>query len=830
MNTKTDGEHNDRQAWIFIATLENWQIAQDKGLFGCHGNRSLLSKIRKGDYYVAFVPKIGFIGYGTIMSEHFVSNIKLWTDKAYNHRFQISTPIISDKVLPAAAVVDDLTFVTDKKRWEVFFRSEIREIPFADYKLISNRISKSVAVLSEMSENVKQVQSSQEIGDELHNRVVKLFENLGFNIVDNNYYTAGPDIIVIDPEDSTKSRIIIQCKNSKQEKKTFSNLDKHLNEYSGRLKTGNAHKAIIVIAGHELPEKVPGENGELNVEDILQKYGVAIWTSETIEYYEDLIDKISHFARYQVLSDLGMKLDFSNSIETDSIELTQNGFTMYATALDPDWLLRTVSVARRINAADGPKGYQRLLNKSRIANTDKPDSISNYLDANSDWIFPNAIVLASSRNSKMVYDKGKLHLNSKYGEFWVIDGQHRLFAFANANARLKGNKLLCVIVDVQSLGSEKDEERELAQIFVTLNGRAKRVPKALLYELYRLLGSKDNPELEVVLRLAEKDFFAGDIRGYSDKGGSINLTAFADAKGTSAIYEYFKGKQKKKADEQVIGSTAEYILGAFKSVAKVFSLEWKNPDEYFLKTDRGIKGMLVLFHLIIGKYGADLAEVDSVLNALKEEGFDFSSETAKGLYLGAGGPDLLAEAFAKYITRRIPDFSPKIFSKEIDRASNERGEIAEEKIVRWIGELGGDVRCHMPHIDKSTIRYLSYLNVQKVNKVRMFFAKCEKGQEKEIKTGLATLRDKGLNITVTQENKRTIHGGSIIHERFIGDDKHGFITDADLKDQSQRNTIMHLHFYQWNEPAELDTFDRYWDAAEKTKDVQFGYDWDNTEE
>ena len=823
-------EQENKTAWLLTATLKNWQIAEERGIFGLHGNNANFNKIKKGDQYVAYVPQIGFIGHGVVAGERFESKLKLWEDKTYNRRFSISTPLISDRVLPGGSVVDDLSFVTDKKHWGAFFKAGIREIPIADALLVEERLKKSAAVLEEIKENInsKNLLKNKEIGDELHNKVFKLFDDLGFNIIDNNYYSAGPDIVVVDPEDVNKGKIIIQCKNSKQPKKnTFSNLDKHLNEYAGRLRSGAAKAAIIVVSGQKLPKKVPGESEELDIEDVQKRYGVSIWTDETLEYYIDLIEKISHFARYQVLSDLGLRLNFDKAIKADAIKIVQNGYTMYAASFSPEWLLKSVSVVRRIRSANGPKGYQRLLAKNRIAKSENRESISNYLDTNTKWLFPNAIVLASSRSSGLAYDGSKLEIKSSYGQFWVIDGQHRLFAFANSEARLSKNKLLCVVIDAQSLGSEHEEERELAQIFVTLNGRGKRVPKALLYELYQLLGSEDNPQLEVVLKLVEDNFFADCIRGYSDKGGSINLVAFADAKGVESIYKYFKSTYDKKSKEDIVDISAKYILESFEEVARVFDDEWNDPDHYFLKTDRGIRGILELLNLVLHKYDQKIQHVSQVIEALKTGQFDFSSDTAKGLYLGAGGPVLLAESFAKHITKTIKDFSPTIFSIEIDNIDVQRGEIAQEKIAVWIGTLEGDVRCHMPHIDKTTIKYLGYLNAVKVKRARMFFAKYEPHEEKAIKHGLIELRKSGLNITVTQENKRTMHGGSIIHERFIGDDKHGFITDADLKDQSQRNTIMHLHFYQWNKPAELDNFDRYWDVAEKSRDIEFGYDWGN---
>lgn len=831
---------SNQKAWLLTASLENWGIAQEKALFGCHGNRSFLKKIKRGDYFVAYAPQIGFIGSGRITGGYFVSDLQIWNDKVYSHRFQISTPFISGKALPAAAIVDDLDFISDKKRWGVFLKSGIREIPTADWQLISDKLKKTTSLIPDVVPTVIKKESSIEIGNELHNRVAKLFENLGFNIIDNNYFTAGPDITVVDSQDRGGGKIIIQCKNSREEKKTFRHLDKHLHEYSGRLSTSGAKVAILAIGKNSLPKKVPGEDEELDTEKILQKYNVAIWTSETIKYYEELINKISHFARYQVLSDLGLKAEFDSVIETEAVKVEQNGYVMYATSLKPDWLLKTASVIRRIRGADKPKGYQRLLDRGRI-DPKKPNSIAYYITTNTDWFFPNALVLASSPESFLEFQDNKLKLKSHYGQFWVIDGQHRLFAFANSKLEERKKKLLCIIIDSKSLGevrakvdnpmeSERAEESKLAQVFVNLNGKGKKVPKALLYELNDLLGSKDNPSLEIVTKLINTTFFKGHIRGYSDKGGSINLVAFADAKGTKLIYGYFLGKNTLKTREEIITIAKDYILDSFKEISKIFNIQWNDPDTYFLKTDRGVKGMLNLIAHVLKKNGPSIENIRTTLAALKESEFDFDSATARGRFLGAGGPDQLMTSFSRHINKIIPTFAPEASSSHtLTSQLSPKGDIPVLFLKEWLGRLEGEVRCYMMFIDESTVKYLEYLNPQKIEKIRMFFGNCD-GNKKKIRENIIKLRDKGFDIVLTQSRKKTSHKGSFFHARWIGDASRQVQTEVDLKDNSLKGAAFRVNVLAWTNPPEVEDFDRYWDAAELNSDVQFEYDWLNQDE
>ncbi len=244
---------------------------------------------------------------------------------------------------------------------------------------------------------------------------------------------------------------------------------------------------------------------------------------------------------------------------------------------------------------------------------------------------------------------------------------------------------------------------------------------------------------------------------------------------------------------------------------------------YFLKTDRGVKGILELLSVTLRKYGPRIENVSRTLQALKSSSFDFSSETAKGLYLGAGGPELLAESLSKHINNQLIDFAPELSSKYL-LASEEsvRLQIPEDFLKEWMQKLEGEVRCITMLIDPSTIRYLNYLNREKVNRIRIFFGNCQEN-EKIVKDGIVSLKNEGLDIILTQAQKNTFEHGGIFHGRWIGDDKIQISTQVDFKDNSLRGSTYRPEVFRWETPPELEDFERYWRAAEM--DIQFHYDW-----
>lgn len=198
---------------------------------------------------------------------------------------------------------------------------------------------------------------------------------------------------------------------------------------------------------------------------------------------------------------------FDFSYETRALRVKQRLGTFYVVVLPAELLLQ-VAASERMRATmkeDGSgyflEGTQRVIQDKRLS------EIADYINR-VDSAFPNSIILAANYDLETGFDQGELEYISTEEEgkpldasrVWtitesengchtltipssdklaaIIDGQHRLFSFARADAAaMKDMNLLCsVFIDLPKALQ--------AQIFATINSTQKRVDRSLTYELF----------------------------------------------------------------------------------------------------------------------------------------------------------------------------------------------------------------------------------------------------------------------------------------------------------------------------------------------------------
>lgn len=157
-----------------------------------------------------------------------------------------------------------------------------------------------------------------------------------------------------------------------------------------------------------------------------------------------------------------------------TIEIVQGAVKMYAFVAPSEVLRKVCAVSRREDDAD--KGYQRHLKESRLR------QVARYLDDNK-GVFPNNIIL-DFYSKDVVYDPKKRTItfpaNKKVA--WIIDGQHRLYAFEFSKAQ---HPLL--VVAFLRLNLEQE-----VNIFVTINTEQKRLPSSLTLDLLGIIGTDED--------------------------------------------------------------------------------------------------------------------------------------------------------------------------------------------------------------------------------------------------------------------------------------------------------------------------------------------------
>lgn len=227
-----------------------------------------------------------------------------------------------------------------------------------------------------------------------------------------------------------------------------------------------------------------------------EQQGVIVFEESDLAYYEALTEQIGQAARFQFLADLMPGRSIPGlELTVPSVRTKMGGYRCYTFSVSPEYLLKVAYVSHRAKGKPSDVDtYQRMVKKSRLLN------IREYIQA--DGIFPTNIVV-NLKKSAFDFQRAKqedsdhgdstfgwLKLSPSYKSAWIIDGQHRMFAYAGHPMARKG------VVSV--LAFEDLPPGEQARLFIDINAEQKKVKQSLLQELYaELHWDSDDPEERV---------------------------------------------------------------------------------------------------------------------------------------------------------------------------------------------------------------------------------------------------------------------------------------------------------------------------------------------
>ena len=243
----------------------------------------------------------------------------------------------------------------------------------------------------------------------------------------------------------------------------------------------------------------------------LNNYGIMHFDEETLKYYHELTRHLGTSAKYQLLGSIfeGQTIpELDNRIP--AIKGKMGGYVYYSFSIEPEKLLKIGYVLHR-NKANRKlmPTYQRLIKKSRLK------SVQDFVD--NGGFFPNSIIINIDTNGKPIrFDNagnqiegnisriGILHLPKKYRSAYIIDGQHRLYGYANS--QYKASNCIPVVAFINL------ERTQQVKLFMQINENQKAVPKNLRNTLNSdlLWNSEDRNEqinalkLQIALSLGEE--------------------------------------------------------------------------------------------------------------------------------------------------------------------------------------------------------------------------------------------------------------------------------------------------------------------------------------
>jgi len=276
-------------------------------------------------------------------------------------------------------------------------------------------------------------------------------------------------------------------------------------------KKGKRHHALVLFTWDILLT----DNDRMRAAD----QGIALFDQDDLAYFEALTRLLGPAARYQFLAEIFRHRPIAGlEIRVPALRMSAGSAEYFMFAVRPDYLLKISYVAHRAKGkAIDVDAYQRMISKKRLK------QIGEYITA--DGTFPNNIVINFEQGKFLRFEKGKqegdeagaqfgwLTLQPAYGSAWIIDGQHRLYAYSG-HARASTSSLS--VLAFAGLSPSKQ-----AQLFVDINSEQRRVKRSLLVELDAILKWESDEPDKRIDAVVSKAGLALDVHADSPLRGRI---------------------------------------------------------------------------------------------------------------------------------------------------------------------------------------------------------------------------------------------------------------------------------------------------------------------
>ncbi|MFD0797619.1 DGQHR domain-containing protein [Maribacter chungangensis] len=288
------------------------------------------------------------------------------------------------------------------------------------------------------------------------------------------------DVIAIDDE----TIILVECKSSAKSKKApsykdeFDLLGLRLDGFRKTMEqlVGDGRKLKFIFATRNL--RLDRESDDMVRFNATKSF---YFNDNTYRYVNSLIKSYKNPARYQFLGLLFKnELISKDKILIPAVEGNMGGKKYYMFSIEPELLLKMGFVLHRtkVNEEYTPN-YQRLLVPSRLK------GITAFID--NEGYFPNSLIVnfaktkhklqfeSSARSSSTSSRFGMLKIPHAYSIAFIIDGQHRLYGYANSEFRYTSTIPVVAFNDLTA--------NEQLNIFIDINQNQKAVNPSLVIML-----------------------------------------------------------------------------------------------------------------------------------------------------------------------------------------------------------------------------------------------------------------------------------------------------------------------------------------------------------
>lgn len=426
----------------------------------------------------------------------------------------------------------------------------------------------------------------------------------------------------------------------------------------------------------------------------LDSFNIRHLSERDLEYLHDLTSHLGESARFQFHADLFAGQDIPEmDNQVPAIQGKMGGHTYYSFSIEPSKLMKLGFVLHRTKSVRMTPSYQRLIKKSRLAN------IQSFV-ANGGF-FPNSLLVSiDTSGKKLRFDKAKdqpensvtklgvLHLPPRYRSIYVIDGQHRLYAYSGSPYAETNALPVVAFVDL--------ERSEQLRLFMDINENQKAVSKNLKNTLdadlkwnsENLKERADGIRKQLALDLGDdihSPLFGRVQVGEDEKTETRIITLEAILKGVQR--SKFVGKYTKSAivqhgyfyagsSEQTLSRLKDFIYACLQFSQDQLPDEWqrRSTDGALLSVNAGVTAYIWLISDVLqhlkerGKVDplndtsiSIMSEMSYYLDGFVEymRGLSFEERSNLKSKYGSGADTRLWRCLQKGIADYRPDFAPE---------------------------------------------------------------------------------------------------------------------------------------------------------------------------
>lgn len=606
--------------------------------------------------------------------------------------------IVSDKELVSAKNKRKNMYIEDKQR-----KVALHELEEEGWEYVKDYAD---------SKFVK-VRKEKPYDEQFEDKVWLLFYQMGFRYLnkDRNFkmtydfqnpnFTQQIDVFAADDE----TILIVECKSA--ESLRDGAFKKEIEALHGQM-DGLRKSALKRFPKRKVKFIWATHNYIMSPKDIqrMQEWDIIFFSDSIIQYYCELARHLGTCARYQLLGNLLANIEIKNmQNKIPAIKGTMGGYDYYEFSIEPEKLLKIGYVLHRSEANKNMMPtYQRIIKKKRLK------EVQDFI--NEGGYFPNSLIISIDTKGKgLQFDQssikvedslsklGILHLPKRYHSAYIIDGQHRLYAYSDTDYARTNTIPVVAFVDL-------DRSKQL-KLFMDINENQKAVSKTLRVTLNSdmLWDAPDFNDRREALRSKIAQMCGEEptspllgrvVIGEDEKNPTKCITIEAIQQALKRCH-FFTTYGKNNViisdgifdlgdNQSTLNIFYSFLEGCLKLVKANCENEWMLGERGILTINRGIQAIIriiddIVIHLVNqGKISPKTQDLEILIDEVEyyiepladylNKMDDIQRKELKG-FLGGGADNKFWRSFQKVIAEARDDFRPEGLSEYIENETKQ---------------------------------------------------------------------------------------------------------------------------------------------------------------